>query len=117
MRKKPLSTLAKEGDCHIDGISCVEFAITGRMFCCRKAVSAHLLVRKLWLDRTCAGMALQDEEVSMAHLRVRGARRSRAAITAPDPSWNDLYRAGGISAALFVALIIVSLVLEFTTPR
>lgn len=51
----------------------------------------------------------------MAHLR--GARGLRAAEALPDPSWKELYRAGGISSALFVALIIVSLVLEFTTPR
>lgn len=49
--------------------------------------------------------------------RLPGTRRSRAATNMPDPSWNELYRAGGISSALFVALIIVSLVLEFTTPR
>jgi hypothetical protein len=35
----------------------------------------------------------------------------------PDPSWSDLYRAGGIAAVLFVVLIIVSLVLEVTTPQ
>jgi hypothetical protein len=40
-----------------------------------------------------------------------------AAEMAPDPSWRALYRAGGVSAALFVALIVVSLVLEITTPR
>lgn len=42
--------------------------------------------------------------------------RKRTKTTAdPDPSWRALYRAGGISAYLFVALIIVSIVLEFTT--
>lgn len=35
----------------------------------------------------------------------------------PDASWRDLYRAGGISSAVFLSLIVVSLVLEFTTPR
>jgi hypothetical protein len=45
--------------------------------------------------------------------------RRPLAATAPsvDPTWRDLYRAGGVSSALFVALIVVSLVLEFTTPR
>lgn len=51
----------------------------------------------------------------MAHLL--RMRAPRAGKTAPDQSWSALYRAGGISAELFVALIIVSLVLEFTTPR
>ncbi len=34
----------------------------------------------------------------------------------PDPSWRGLYRAGGVSAALFVILIIVPIVLLFITP-
>lgn len=51
----------------------------------------------------------------MAHMH--RTRASRAAEALPDPSWSDLYRAGGVAAALFVSLIIVSLVLEFTTPR
>ena len=49
--------------------------------------------------------------------QVFGRRSAGKAESSPDPAWNDLYRAGGISAALFVALIIVSLALEFTTPR
>jgi Domain of unknown function (DUF4386) len=35
----------------------------------------------------------------------------------PDPSWRSLYRAGSVSAALFVVLIIVPLVLIFTVPQ
>lgn len=47
---------------------------------------------------------------------VTGRRSAGEAAVSPDPSWNGLYRAGGISAAFFVALIIVALVLEVTTP-
>lgn len=35
----------------------------------------------------------------------------------PDPSWRGLYRAGGISAVLFVVLVIIPLVLIFTTAQ
>lgn len=44
-------------------------------------------------------------------------RSSGEAEASPDPSWRGLYRAGGISAALFVVLVIVPLVLIFTTPQ
>lgn len=44
-------------------------------------------------------------------------RSSREAVASPDPSWRELYRAGGISAALFVVLIIVPLVLINTMPQ
>jgi hypothetical protein len=59
--------------------------------------------------------SLHKEHDSMATL----TRRSALAATEirPDASWRDLYRAGGVSSAVFVALIVVSLVLEFTTPR
>lgn len=39
------------------------------------------------------------------------------AEASPDPSWRGLYRAGGVSATLFVVLVIVPLVLIFTTPQ
>lgn len=53
----------------------------------------------------------------MATATGRRARREAQAEPTPDPAWRELYRAGGMSAMLFVALIVVSLVLEFTTPR
>lgn len=34
----------------------------------------------------------------------------------PDPSWSDLYRAGGVSAVLFVVLILVAIVLIVVAP-
>ncbi len=43
----------------------------------------------------------------------RSSAEHEAAI---DLSWGGLYRAGGVSAFLFVALIIVAIVLEFTMP-
>jgi hypothetical protein len=46
---------------------------------------------------------------------VRGA--SGEAVTTPDPSWRSLYRAGGVSAALYVVLILIPLVLLTTTPQ
>jgi hypothetical protein len=55
------------------------------------------------------------EEDKMETLRVE--RSSREAVAAPDPSWRGLYRAGWISAALFVVLVIVPLVLIFTTAQ
>jgi Domain of unknown function (DUF4386) len=45
------------------------------------------------------------------------ARSSGEAVAGPDPSWRALYRAGGVSAVLFVVLTIVSLVLAFVTPQ
>lgn len=46
-----------------------------------------------------------------------GSRRSPAGVAnAPDPSWRGLYRAGSISAILFVALNIIAIVLDFTAP-
>jgi len=44
-------------------------------------------------------------------------RRSTAEIeAAPDQSWKDLYRAGGISAFLFVAFILIAIVLVVVAP-
>lgn len=48
---------------------------------------------------------------------LHGERSSGEAQTSPDPSWRGLYQAGGISAALFVVLVIVPLALIFTTPQ
>jgi hypothetical protein len=35
----------------------------------------------------------------------------------PDPSWRDLYKVGGISGVLMGVLVIISMVLVFTTPQ
>ena len=51
----------------------------------------------------------------METLRVE--RAAGEAVADPDPSWRVLYRAGGVSAVLFVLLTIVSLVLAFVTPQ
>lgn len=45
------------------------------------------------------------------------ARRSLAeTAAAPDPSWRELYRAGGIAAILFVVSVLVAIVLIFIAP-
>jgi hypothetical protein len=44
-------------------------------------------------------------------------RASGEAVAGPDTSWRGLYRAGGVSAVLFVVLTIVSFVLAFITPQ
>lgn len=44
-------------------------------------------------------------------------RSSRKAEAAPDPSWRGLYRVGTVSAVLYVVMIILPLVLMFTTPQ
>lgn len=45
------------------------------------------------------------------------ARRSAGETGAsPDPSWRDLYRAGGISAVLFVVPILIGIVLDLIAP-
>ncbi len=43
-------------------------------------------------------------------------RSSGEAVAAPDPSWRDLYRAGSISAVLFVVLILAAIVLIVVAP-
>src|SRR5437762_10312591 len=43
-------------------------------------------------------------------------RSSGEAEASPDPSWSDLYRAGGVSAVLFVVLVLVALVLVVVAP-
>ena len=35
---------------------------------------------------------------------------------APDPSWRDLYRAGGISAVLFVVLVLAAIAMVIVAP-
>ena len=45
-----------------------------------------------------------------------GGRSPGEVGASPDPSWRGLYRAGGVSALLFVVLTIVSIVLVFTKP-
>ncbi len=44
-------------------------------------------------------------------------RTSGEAAASPDPSWRDLYRAGGVSAFLYIVLLIVPIVLIFITPQ
>jgi hypothetical protein len=39
------------------------------------------------------------------------------AVASPDPSWRDLYRAGGISAFLYIVLLIVPIVFIFILPQ
>ena len=50
----------------------------------------------------------------MAALRV--ARQSDKAAPGPDPSWSDLYRAGGLAGLLAGAIYIGAAILIFTTP-
>jgi hypothetical protein len=40
----------------------------------------------------------------------------RAHVPGPDPSWHRLYRVGGVSAWLFVALLVAAIVLSVFTP-
>jgi hypothetical protein len=58
---------------------------------------------------------LSKEEVRMETTTVR--RTSREVVASPDPSWRDLYRAGGVSAFLYIVLLFVPIVLTFTTPQ
>jgi hypothetical protein len=43
-------------------------------------------------------------------------KSSGEAVAGPDPSWRGLYRAGGVSALLFVVLTIVAIVLVVVAP-
>src|SRR2546421_10522124 len=52
--------------------------------------------------------------MKMETLRV--GRSSREAVASPDPSWRGLYRAGGVSAALYAVLIIDPFELQKPTP-
>src|SRR5205823_1257244 len=60
-------------------------------------------------------ISISKEEVRMETTTVR--RTSREAVASPDPSWRDLYRAGGFSAILYIVLLIIPIVLIFTTPQ
>jgi hypothetical protein len=40
----------------------------------------------------------------------------RVGIAGPDPSWRLLYRVGGVSAWLFVGMLVAAIVLAITTP-
>jgi len=44
-------------------------------------------------------------------------KSSEEAVAGPDPSLRGLYRAGGVSAVLFVVLTTVPRVLAFVTPQ
>jgi hypothetical protein len=59
--------------------------------------------------------SLLKEEVRMQTTSVR--RMPGEAVASPDPSWRDLYRAGGISAFLYIVLLIVPIVLIFIMPQ
>ena len=58
---------------------------------------------------------LIEGEVRMETTSVRSS--SREAVASPDPSWRGLYRAGGVSAFLYIALLIVPIALIFTSPQ
>jgi len=47
---------------------------------------------------------------------LQAGRSSGETEASPDASWRGLYRAGGVSAVLYVVLIIVPIVLLITTP-
>jgi hypothetical protein len=48
---------------------------------------------------------------------MRAGRPTSQTVAGPDPSWSSLYRAGGISAGLFVALLVAAIVLAVITPQ
>ena len=48
---------------------------------------------------------------------VQVGRSPGEAEAAPDPSWRGLYQGGCVSAVLYVVLVVVPLVLIFTTPQ
>src|SRR6266542_3993673 len=50
---------------------------------------------------------------SAAGRHMAGSRDGRAS---PDASWGQLYRIGGISAGLFVALLVAAVLLAIATP-
>ena len=51
-------------------------------------------------------------------METTSVKRTSGEITAsPDPSWRGLYRAGGISAFLYIVLVIIPIVLIFTTEQ
>lgn len=50
----------------------------------------------------------------MNTLQVR--RSAPETVTTPDPSWRGLYRAGGVSALLFVVLLLVAIAITVVAP-
>ena len=44
-------------------------------------------------------------------------RPSRETVAGPDPSWSSLYQAGGVSAGLFVTLLVAAILLSITTAQ
>jgi uncharacterized protein DUF4386 len=50
----------------------------------------------------------------MNTLQVR--RSPSEAVAAPDPSWRSLYRAGGVSAVLFVVLVLAAIAIVVVVP-
>jgi hypothetical protein len=48
---------------------------------------------------------------------MRVKRPSSKTVAGPDPSWSSLYQAGGVSAGLFVALLVAAIVLAVVTPQ
>lgn len=55
----------------------------------------------------------QRKDMETLHVR----RPLGEVAAGPDPSWRDLYRAGSVSAALYVVLIIVPMVLLIIMPQ
>src|SRR5665647_1466181 len=43
-------------------------------------------------------------------------RSQSAAIAGPDPSWRLLFRVGGVSAWIFVAMVVAAIVIAIATP-
>jgi len=66
------------------------------------------------LSHLCEHLSRRRKK-DMETLRIE--RSSREAVAAPDPSWRGLYRVGAVSAVLYVVLILIPLVLMFTTPQ
>lgn len=48
--------------------------------------------------------------------RATGSRTASPAVDLVDPSWAGLYRLGGLSAALFVLLVVIPVALVFAVP-
>jgi hypothetical protein len=45
-----------------------------------------------------------------------GASRQGSGIAGPDPAWRVLYRVGGVSAWVFVAMLVIAIVIAVVTP-
>jgi hypothetical protein len=59
-------------------------------------------------------MEVEQDRSDMNMLQVR--RSAPEAEAAPDPSWRGLYRAGGVSALLFVVLVLAAIALIVIAP-